>query len=147
MNRVRTEFGFQLEAPFAAVFPLFGAHEERRWAAGWSPRIVHPDPAADVEGAVFVVGDADQSAVWVNTRFDVAKGRVQYVNFAGPIVTRIDITIAGGRDATAVGVVYERTALSPAAAGRLEDLADGDRRKGPEWAAAIRACLTHAAPP
>lgn len=141
MTHIRTDFTFRIDAPRRIVAPLFGADEERRWAPGWSPRFIHPQPAADVEGAVFII-DGDDPAVWINTIFDLAAGRVQYVNFlAGSIVTRIDITISGDDSSTDVHVTYERTAITPAAAARVEELAESDRQKAPEWETAIRASL------
>lgn len=144
MTHARTEFEFRIDAPRGVVAPLFGADEERRWAAGWSPRFIHPQPAADVEGAVFVI-DGDDPAVWVNTIFDLDGGRVQYVNFVGgSIVTRIDITIGGDDSSTDVRVTYERTAVAADASARVEALAEGDRQKAPEWEAAIRMAVASA---
>lgn len=144
MTHARTEFEFTVEAAYADVAPLFGAHEERTWAAGWDPRFVHPDPARDVEGAVFLVDpDAAAPTVWVNTVFDLAGGRVQYVNFAPTsVVTRIDIRLrALSAAATSVRVAYERTAVDPAAADEVGRLAEADRGKAPEWLEEITACL------
>lgn len=136
----RTEFTFQVDAPYDAVAPLFGAHEERRWVEGWAPRFVHPQPAHDVEGAVFVV-ETTQTVVWVNTIFDLAQGRVQYVNFNPEgVATRIDIQLTRG-SFTHVRVVYERTAVSEAAADLVQSLAETDARKAPEWEAALTRCL------
>ncbi len=142
MTHVRTDFSFRVNAPYADVAPLFGAHEERRWAPGWAPRFIHPHPAADIEGSVFVV-DGESPAVWINTIFDLAAGRVQYANFTdGSLVTRIDIAIDGRAAAiTEVRVSYERTSLDRSADDQLRRLAAADREKAEEWASEIRACL------
>ena len=131
--RETTEFTFEVNAPYDKVAPLFGADEERRWAKGWAPRFIHPDPAADVEGAVFLV----DTIVWVNTIFDLKKGHVQYVNFnAEGVVTRIDIHITGSASTT-IGVLYERTAVAPGAEDLVRKLGEDDRRKAPEWKSAV----------
>lgn len=147
MTHARTEFEITVEAPYAQVAPLFGAHEERKWAAGWAPRFIHPSPAEDVEGAVFLV-DADPPTVWVNTIFDLALGRVQYVSFGGTaVVTRIDIRLrALHAAATSVHVAYERTAVDPSADDVVRRLAEADRGKAPEWLAEINACFAGAPP-
>ena len=133
--RETTEFTFEVNAPYDKVAPLFGADEERRWAKGWAPRFIHPDPAADVEGAVFLV----ETIVWVNTIFDLKNGRVQYVNFNPEgVATRIDIHITGSASTT-VRVLYERTAVAAGAEDLVRKLGEDDRKKAPEWKAAVSA--------
>lgn len=88
---------------------------------------------------VFRVGDT----IWINTIFDLARGRVQYVNVAaGEIVTRIDIRIHDRDGKTAVDVTYERTALTDSAIAAANELAEGDRKKKPEWESSIRAAVS-----
>lgn len=138
MNHHTTSFTFDVPAPYATVAPLFGAHEERRWAKGWDPEFIFPQPARDVEGMVFRVGDT----IWINTIFDLARGRVQYVNVAaGEIVTRIDIRLHDHDGKTAVDVTYERTALTESAIAAATELAEGDRKKKPEWESSIRGAV------
>src|SRR5271167_1816748 len=78
LAHTRTEFSFTVDAPFEQVVPLFGAHEERKWADGWDPQFVYPTPARDQQGEVFKVAHGQHSSVWVNTAFDLAAGRIQY---------------------------------------------------------------------
>jgi hypothetical protein len=138
MTQHITSFTITVPAPYATVAPLFGAHEERRWANGWDPQFVHPQPARDVEGMVFLVGPT----VWINTIFDLGQGRVQYVNVApSEVVTRIDIRLHDRGGSTMVDVTYERTAVTPAAAATAEALADSDRGKAPEWESEIAAAI------
>lgn len=138
MNHHTTTFTFNVPAPYAAVAPLFGAHEERRWAKGWDPEFIFPHPARDVEGMVFRVGDT----IWINTIFDLGRGRVQYVNVAaGEIVTRIDIRLHDRDGQTAVDVTYERTAVTASAVAAANELAEADRKKAPEWESSIRAAV------
>ena len=138
MNHHTTSFTFDVPAPYATVAPLFGAHEERRWAKGWDPEFIFPQPARDVEGMVFRVGDT----IWINSIFDLGRGRVQYVNVAGgEIVTRIDIRLHDRAGNTAVDVTYERTALTDSAIAAANELAEADRKKAPEWESSIRAAV------
>jgi hypothetical protein len=45
-----------VHAPFAKAAPLFGPEGERAWAGKhWNPEFIHPQPARDVEGAVFTI--------------------------------------------------------------------------------------------
>ena len=134
---VRTEFTFEIAAPYDRVAPLFGAYEEQRWAEGWSPLFLHPQPPSDVEGAVFLV----DRAIWVNTIFDLQQGRVQYVNLFAEVVTRIDIHLQSNAGATRVRVAYERTAISPSGEDAVRELAEGDRRKSPDWQSSIERAL------
>jgi hypothetical protein len=139
LNHHTTSFTFRVPAPYAVVAPLFGAHEERRWAKGWDPEFIFPQPARDVEGMVFRVGDT----IWINTIFDLGRGRVQYVNVAtGEIVTRIDIRLHDQSGTTAVDVTYERTALTESALDAARELADADRKKAPEWESSIRGAVS-----
>ena len=134
MTQHTTSFTFHVPAPYATVAPLFGAHAERRWANGWDPQFVHPQPARDVEGMVFLVG----TTIWINTLFDLVHGRVQYVNVApSEVVTRIDIRLHDRGGSTTVDVTYERTAVTPAAAPAAQALAESDRGKAPEWQSEI----------
>jgi hypothetical protein len=136
---VRSHFSFTVHAAAATVFPLFGADLERRWASGWAPAFVYPAPARDTAGMVFTVAHGPTASVWVNTAFDAAAGRVQYVYvIPDALATLIDIQVTPLDSATTtVSVAYERTALSPAANDHVRALADHDRAQGPQWEAAI----------
>jgi hypothetical protein len=141
----RSQFEFVAHAPYAQVFPLFGAEKERAWAGtDWDPTFVYPKPANDVEGAVFTVRHGHVTDVpWVNTAFDPQSGHVQYVCVIPETLTAlIDIHIAP-QDAqnTKVDVVYERTALRAGGDGRVRRMAENDRRSGPEWAEQINRYL------
>jgi hypothetical protein len=146
MEHTHTEFEFTLGAPYSRVAPLFGALAEQNWDPEWKPRFLYPTPPADREGAVFRVERPGQSSVWVNTLFDLATGRVQYVYVVdGVMATRIDIRLTREGDAaTHVVVAYERTALEDAAAAHVRSLAKSDAGNGPEWKAAIEAYLAKA---
>jgi hypothetical protein len=59
---VNNTFRFEAAAPLARVAPLFGPEGERCWAGKhWDPQFVYPQPARDLEGAVFTVRHGEQS--------------------------------------------------------------------------------------
>jgi len=131
-------FSFVANAPFAEVFPLFGADRERVWSPGWNPRFVHPMPAADVPGMVFTVTHSHFEAVWINTAFDPQNGRAQYVyTIPDHLVTLITVNAAPEGNQTRVVVEYDRTALVPEADSHVLVMAQQDHNAGPEWEAQI----------
>ena len=88
----RNEFSFTVDAPFEQVVPLFGANEERKWAADWNPQFVYPNPARDQQGMVFKVAHGQHSSVWINTALDLAAGHIQYAYVLNDaMATLIDI--------------------------------------------------------
>jgi hypothetical protein len=51
-----TSFDLTVHASYAKTAPLFGPEGERAWAGKhWNPEFIHPQPAKDVEGAVFTI--------------------------------------------------------------------------------------------
>ena len=145
LAHVSTTFRFQLAAPLARVAPLFGPEGERCWAGkDWDPHFLYPQPARDSQGAVFTVQHGPRTSFWVNTAFDLAAGRLQYVavlpdaflNVIDVRLTPIDATH------TAVEVTYTRTALAPAANEDVTAMGTADRDKGPRWQTMIEACLS-----
>lgn len=142
----RVEFHFVADAPFEQVAPLFGANEERKWAADWNPQFIYPSPARDQAGMVFRVEHGDHTAIWVNTAFDLALGHIQYSYvLSKALATLIDIHLT--RDAaqkTGVTVVYERTALIPEANEHVQHFAAGDHKAEKEWADAMNGYLAKA---
>ncbi|MGD0367142.1 MAG: hypothetical protein ABSA94_06780, partial [Acidobacteriaceae bacterium] len=80
LAHVSTTFRFQLAAPLPRVAPLFGPEGERCWAGkDWDPHFLYPQPARDSQGAVFTVQHGPRTSIWVNTAYDLAAGRLQYV--------------------------------------------------------------------
>jgi hypothetical protein len=135
-TRAHTEenFSFTAHAAIDRVAPLFGADKERVWAPKWNPQFIHPSPAADVRGMVFTIAHHHLQAVWVNTEFHLANGRVQYVYVIPEIMlTMITIKLQPDGAQTKVEVEYDRTALTPEADTRLQEMAQQDRTSGPEW--------------
>ena len=137
----RNEFRFTVDAPFEQVVPLFGAHEERKWAADWDPRFIYPTPARDQQGEIFKVVHGQHSSVWINTTLDFTAGHIQYayvLNDAMATLIDIHATRQGGQK-TAVTVVYERTALIPEANEHVQHFAKADEGAEKEWGDAMNA--------
>jgi hypothetical protein len=141
---VRNSFQFVVAAPLGRAAELFGPEGERCWAGPrWKPEFLHPQPAQDIEGAVFTVQHGPHKSVWVNTVFDPAGGRMQYVSFIpDTLVSTIDVRLSSlTPSSTKVEVTYVRTALD---AGTNEDLlamGKRDAANGPEWQKSIEDCL------
>jgi len=137
-------FRFELAAPMAQVAPLFAPEAERRWAGEhWNPVFAYPQPGRDVQGAVWTISHGNVDSVWVNTLFDVAGGRMQYVAVVGNQFTMtVDVHITALQERrTAVEVTYARTALDNAANQRVIELGQHDRESGPEWQHGIETAL------
>jgi hypothetical protein len=141
LTHTHTEFSFTVDAPFEQVVPLFGAHEERKWAEGWDPQFVYPTPANDQQGEVFKIAHGQHTSVWINTALDLANGHIQYAHVLGDaMATLIDIhATSQGLQKTAVTVVYERTALVPEANEHVQHFAKADGNGGKEWGEAMNA--------
>ena len=70
------------------VWPLFDPINERKWAAGWDPEILHPQDGAVQEGMVFrTQGDL----VWIISRCDAERRRVTYTVSHPEKVHTIDV--------------------------------------------------------
>jgi hypothetical protein len=98
----RKDFSFVVQAPIEVAGPLFGADKERVWAPGWNPAFLWPREAGDQAGMVFTIPHGERTAVWVNTVFDLAAGRVQYVYVLPDVVATVvslQLTPAGKYDA------------------------------------------------
>jgi len=138
----REEFDFVADAPVDVAFPLFGAEGERAWAPGWDPRFVWPADATDLAGMVFSVAHEDKTAIWVNTAFDRAANRIQYVYvIPDVVVTVITLNLTPRGPSTHVSVSYERTALTGSAEELVRQMARNDKKSGPDWAEQINGYL------
>jgi hypothetical protein len=142
-SHTHQEFSLTVTAAYEQAFPLFGAHEERRWAKGFDPHFIYPFPADDRQGMVFETERDGNLYLWINTTFDPASGHVQYVHFVKEtMVTQIDIHLTRADvDQTLVDVVYERTALRPEANEQVAQQGKEDGNRGKEWAKMINGYL------
>jgi len=141
---VRNTFHFVIQAPLSRAAAFFGPEGERCWAgAHWNPEFLYPQPAKDIEGAVFRVQHGPHKSVWVNTVFDPAGGRMQYVSFLpDALVFTVDVHLSTLTSSTTKAeVTYVRTALDAAANEDVVALGKRDGESGPEWQQAIEGCL------
>jgi hypothetical protein len=144
--RVQHSFRFTIHAPLAVAAPLFGPEGERAWAGKhWQPAFLYPQPAADIQGAVFTVPHGPLQTTWVNTLFDLTAGRMQYVAFIpGKMVNVIDVRLTPTTlTLTTAEITYTRTALEPSANDDVLALGNQDAASGPDWEKSIAAALTH----
>jgi hypothetical protein len=141
---LNTSFDFLVHAPLAKAAPLFGPEGERAWAGKqWNPEFIHPQPARDVQSAVFTIQHGPIKAVWVNTLFDLDAGRFQYVYFLPEtMVTVIDVHLtSNGHNSTKVNVVYTRTALTADGNKHVTAMSQADKTAGKEWEQSINESL------
>jgi hypothetical protein len=134
--QVKNSFTFDVNAPFREVAPLFGPEGERCWAGKhWNPVFISPQPARDVQGAVFTVQHGEHTSVWVNTIFDLAAGRMQYVVVVPDAMTfTVDVKLTAVNDSTTkVDVTYVRTALDAAVNDDVTAMGVRDRENGAYW--------------
>jgi len=141
---VSNSFQFLVRAHLGSAATLFGPDGERSWAGeDWNPQFLHPQPGKDIQGAVFTVQQGRHKSVWINTVFDVAGGRMQYVSFVPDTrVSMVDVRLTSvDPSATSVEVTYVRTALDASANDEVQALGQSDRKKGPHWQEAIETYL------
>src|SRR5208282_4058969 len=120
---VSNSFHFLVHAPLSRAATLFGPDGERSWAGeDWNPEFLYPQPGKDIQGAVFTVQRGHHTSVWINTLFDVASGRIQYVSFVPDIrVSTVDVRLTQvDASTTSVEVTYVHTALDVSANDKVE---------------------------
>ena len=142
--RVSNSFEFDVHAPLTVVAPMFGPEGERCWSGKhWNPVFVFPRPGKDVEGAVFTIAHGAHTVVWVNTIFDVAGGRMQYVAVIPEVQAfTVDVRLSFVAAAvTHVKVTYTRTALDGSANDTVIAMGKMDGSVGPDWQRAIESYL------
>jgi hypothetical protein len=145
LAHVRNSFSLTVHTNARDAAALFGPEGERAWSGPeWNPQFLYPQPAKDIQGAVFTVKHGSHDAVWVNTLFDVAAGRLQYAVFIpDAMVTTITIELtATAASETKAVVIYERTALTPEANEHVEMLGKRDASMGPEWERSLNKYLS-----
>lgn len=68
----------------SAVFPLFGAFEERKWAEGWNPTLVYPATEIMEEGTTFKTkghghGHDEGEFIWRVSKYESENFVIQYM--------------------------------------------------------------------
>src|SRR5271156_6714544 len=127
---VSNTFHLVVRSPLSHAAPLFGPEGERCWAGPrWNPQFLYPQPANDVQGAVFTLQHGPHTSLWVNTLFDLAAGRMQYVSFIpGKLVSIVDVRLTAlDTSSTSVEVTYARTAVSAEANDEVQAMGKSDR--------------------
>ena len=141
---VTNTFHLIVRAPLSRAAILFGPDGERCWAGPhWNPEFLYPQPGQDIQGAVFTVQQGPHNSVWVNTLFDPAGGRMQYVSFIpDKLVSTVDVRLTPlDPSRTSVEVTYARTALNVSANDDVQAMGKRDGESGPEWEQAIEKCV------
>ena len=139
-------FALHLNAPMAAVTPLFGPVRETEWSPEWKPQFVYPAVADQVEGAVFLTKThTGRERIWVMTTYDEKQGRIEYVVITpGATANQITVQIASeGTDKCRATVTYRHTALSSEGTPEVEKLdAVWAEQQRVHWETAINDALS-----
>jgi len=143
-------FTVGLHATVADATPLFGPIREAEWTPDWLPHFLHPDNGAQHEGVLFTTTTpTGREQLWMLTDYDIAAGRVAYVNVAsGVIANQITIRLVpdGDRQCRAT-ITYRRSALVPAANDEVNQMdAQWAVHQRLHWETAINAALAKARP-
>ena len=114
--RVAHTYTQNLRGSAAQVFPLLCPVREADWIEDWSPSLVITTSGAAEKDCVFVTGAGADTAIWVITEHDPARGRIEFIRTTpGMAVTRISIAVAeAGADRCTAVVTYQHTALGGA---------------------------------
>lgn len=100
------------------VFPLFGAFEERKWAAGWNPVMVYPAKETIAEGVTFTtpshtVAAGEDKYTWVIIKYQPAGYTIQYLVMTPHRFWTITVACSkAGNKKTSVQVTYSYTGLN-----------------------------------
>ena len=120
-RRVSRSASFVVNADVDAVFPLFGAFEERKWAEGWNPIPIYPEKEIIEEGTTFKVKahghghDGEGDMIWFVSKYEPENHVIQYlvntVNRIWTITVRCERTASESK--TKASVTYSFTGLNP----------------------------------
>ena len=114
----------------------WGSAHGRRY---WDPHFLYPQPAQDIQGAVFTIRHGHRQAYWINTSLDINARHFQYAYvIPEAMVVLIDVRFSEIDAAnTKVNVAYERTAVHPEFNEHVKEMGNTDRHNGKAWGTAI----------
>jgi hypothetical protein len=105
-----------LNANIDKVFPLFGAMEEKKWAADWHPTPVYPASGNMEEGFIFQSPDhvpGSPPLTWVVAKYDLLNHQVTYIITSANRVIIISVNCTKLDDnSTKADITYQLTGLT-----------------------------------
>jgi len=81
-EKITKTASFEVNGNINKVFPLFGAFEERKWAAGWSPKLVYPSKEIIEEGTTFTTaghGENENEFLWRVSKYEPTQYMIQHL--------------------------------------------------------------------
>ena len=134
------EFRIALHGSADTTFPLFDPIHESVWSPGWDPHFTSSNRVA--EGMAFTTEEHGKRSVWYVDRYDPTQRRIRYVIVRGDVVSELDIRVEPVDAAHSKATVrHVQTALTPAAADTVREMARYFPKQGPHWEAAINVYL------
>lgn len=97
------------------VFPLFGFWEEKKWAYGWNPKLVHPKFPKMNKGTIFQTNSEfkDEEAYnWIVSHYDPQNYIAEYTNSTQNRIWVIRVECKKLKNTTKAKVTYTYTALN-----------------------------------
>ena len=143
--QVTRTMSLDLPADADTAFPLFGPVDEAKWAEGWSPHFIAPQPGAQTpDGAVFTTGDGENVDTWIMTDFDPAARTVRYVHLRpGRVVAQLWIAVTPvSAHASRAEVTYRYTTLGPGGRDGMDHFIEAFPNFKQHWETHIGAALT-----
>jgi len=131
----------------AEAFRLFTPRGEQDWVHDWHPRFQAPAPDDTEPGTVFETDAHGQHTVWLVTERNPGR-RISYARVTpGEQAGIVTVTVTATGGSSEVEVIYQLTALSPAADHKLREFAEGYPAYLQSWQDAITAWLQRPRPP
>ncbi len=80
-EKISRTASFVLSESVEAVFPLFGAFEERKWEPDWNPKLLYPSEERIEEGTTFTTAGRDDEGefLWRVSKFEPDRYLIQYL--------------------------------------------------------------------
>ena len=95
-KRVAYQYGFELNATPAEIFPLLCPVREYDWIETWQCRMVYSDSGMAENNCIFVTNLMGGEEVWVVSRFEPEK-RIEFVvTSTVGVVMKLDIALENG---------------------------------------------------